>query len=66
VIDARRKSIILISDDAEELIGMADRILVFRGGRIAASVKRAHFSRETLLLAAAHGSGVQDATEGVA
>jgi ABC-type sugar transport system ATPase subunit len=31
------KVIILISDAAEELIGMADRILLFRGDRIAAS-----------------------------
>ena len=47
-------AIVLISDDAEELIGMADRILVFRGGRIAADVARADFDRESLLLAAAH------------
>lgn len=47
-------AIILISDDAEELIGMADRILVFRDGRIAASAERGDFSREALLLAAAH------------
>ncbi len=29
-------AVILISDDAQEVIGMADRIIVFRGGRIAA------------------------------
>jgi len=49
-------SIILISDDAEELIGMADRILVFRGGRISAQSERSAFSREALLLAAAHAT----------
>jgi rhamnose transport system ATP-binding protein len=51
-------AIILISDDARELIGMADRILVFRGGRIAAAVDRAKFDREALLLAAAHATPV--------
>ena len=45
---------IMISDDAEELIGMADRILVFRNGRIAAEQARRSFSREAMLLAAAH------------
>jgi ABC-type sugar transport system ATPase subunit/ribose/xylose/arabinose/galactoside ABC-type transport system permease subunit len=47
-------AIILISDDAQELIGMADRIVVFRGGRISAEWVRASFSREAILLAAAH------------
>jgi rhamnose transport system ATP-binding protein len=47
-------SILMISDDAEELIGMADRIIVFRTGRIAAEAERSAFSREEMLLAAAH------------
>jgi rhamnose transport system ATP-binding protein len=47
-------SIIMISDDAEELMGMADRILVMRGGRIATEAARGSFDREALLLAAAH------------
>jgi rhamnose transport system ATP-binding protein len=47
-------SIILISDDAGELMGMADRILVFRGGRIVMESRREHFDRERLLLAASH------------
>jgi rhamnose transport system ATP-binding protein len=47
-------SIIMISDDAEELIGMADRILVFRGGRVTARAERGAFDREQMLLAAAH------------
>jgi ABC-type sugar transport system ATPase subunit len=33
---------------------MADRILVFRNGRIAAEFARAGFDREAILLAAAH------------
>ena len=47
-------SIIMISDDAGELIGMADRILVFRNGRIATELARPGFDRQRMLLAAAH------------
>jgi rhamnose transport system ATP-binding protein len=47
-------AIILISDDAQEVIGMADRILVFRAGRVAAESVRSSFDREAMLLAAAH------------
>ncbi len=47
-------STILISDDAEELIGMADRIVVFRGGKVAGRATRGQFDRAELLLAAAH------------
>jgi rhamnose transport system ATP-binding protein len=50
-------AIILISDDADEVMGMADRILVFRGGRVAAQFERDAFDRETILLAAAHAPG---------
>ena len=50
-------SIILISDDAEELIGMADRIVVFRSGKVAARATRGGFDRAQLLLAAAHVPG---------
>jgi len=51
---AKGMSIIMISDDAVELMGMADRIVVFRGGRVAARVERGAFDREQLLLAAAN------------
>jgi rhamnose transport system ATP-binding protein len=47
-------AVILIGDDAQEVIGMSDRIIVFRGGRIAAESNRASFDREAILLAAAH------------
>jgi rhamnose transport system ATP-binding protein len=49
-------STILISDDAEELIGMADRIVVFRSGKVVARETRGGFDRAQLLLAAAHVS----------
>jgi ribose/xylose/arabinose/galactoside ABC-type transport system permease subunit/ABC-type multidrug transport system ATPase subunit len=53
---AQGMAVILISDDAQEVIGMADRIIVFRGGRIAAEANRASFDREAILLAAAHAA----------
>jgi rhamnose transport system ATP-binding protein len=53
-------AVILIGDDAEEVMAMADRILVFRGGRITAETQRGNFDREAILLAAAHGA--QDQT----
>jgi rhamnose transport system ATP-binding protein len=53
---AQGLAVILISDDAQEVIGMADRILVFRAGRIVAESGRASFDREAMLLAAAQAA----------
>jgi rhamnose transport system ATP-binding protein len=53
---AQGMAVILIGDDAQEVIGMSDRIIVFRGGRIAAESNRAAFDREVILLAAAHAA----------
>ncbi|MFO1069684.1 MAG: sugar ABC transporter ATP-binding protein [Geminicoccaceae bacterium] len=50
-------AIILISDDAEEVIAMADRVLVMRTGRIVAEFERGAIDREAVLLAAAHTTG---------
>ena len=55
-------AIILISDDAEEVMAMADRILVFRGGRIAREFERNAFDREAMLLAAAHAADAAQPT----
>jgi rhamnose transport system ATP-binding protein len=51
---AQGVAIILISDEAPEVIAMADRILVFRAGHIAAEFSRATADREAIMLAAAH------------
>jgi rhamnose transport system ATP-binding protein len=51
---AHGMAIIVISDDADEVAAMADRILVFRAGKVAAELARGAFDRETMLLAAAH------------
>jgi rhamnose transport system ATP-binding protein len=53
---AQGMAVILISDDAQEVIGMSDRIVVFRGGRIAGESDRASFDREAILLAAAQAA----------
>lgn len=47
-------AIILIGDDAEEVIAMSDRIAVFQNGRITARFDRDAFDREAILMAAAH------------
>jgi rhamnose transport system ATP-binding protein len=47
-------AIILIGDDAAEVSAMADRILVFRGGRVVAEFARGALDQEAMLLAAAH------------
>ena len=54
-------AIIFISDDAEEVIAMADRILVFRSGGVAYEAERGSIDREAILLAAAHTE--REATE---
>jgi rhamnose transport system ATP-binding protein len=51
---AEGMAIILIADDAEEVIAMSDRILAFRTGRVAGEFVRGAFDREAMLLAAAH------------
>jgi len=47
-------AIVLISDDVPEVAAMADRILVFRSGRIVAEFSRATVDRESMVLAASH------------
>ena len=49
-------AIILIGDDAAEVIAMADRILVFRSGRVVAEFARDSVDQEAMMLAAAHTS----------
>jgi ribose transport system ATP-binding protein len=53
----RGASVLLISSEVEELIGMCDRILVMHGGRIQASYVSSEFDRENILRAALGGSG---------
>lgn len=43
------KSIIMISSDMEELLGMSDRIIVLSEGRVTGEVQKEDFSQETVL-----------------
>jgi rhamnose transport system ATP-binding protein len=51
---AQGMAIILISDDASEVIAMADRIIVLRAGRLVAEFARDKFDQQAITLAAAH------------
>jgi ribose transport system ATP-binding protein len=41
--------VVMISSDMEEVIGVSDRIVVLREGRVAGSLERASFSEQTIL-----------------
>jgi ABC-type sugar transport system ATPase subunit len=45
-------AIVLITSELQELIGLADRILVMHRGRISAEFSRGHFTPEGILRAA--------------
>jgi ABC-type sugar transport system ATPase subunit len=45
-------AIVMISSELPEVLGMSDRILVMRGGRIAAELKRAEATQEKILTVA--------------
>jgi ribose transport system ATP-binding protein len=47
--DEEGKSIIMVSSEMPELIGMSDRILVMRFGRIVGELKKGEFSQESIL-----------------
>ena len=42
-------AILMISSEMSELVGIADRVLVMRGGRVTAELQRSELSQETLL-----------------
>jgi len=50
-------AILLISSEIEELLGLSDRILVMRAGRMVTLVNRSEFNREQILNAALSGRG---------
>ena len=54
---AQGKSIIMISSDMEELLGMSDRIIVMHEGRYAGEIKKEYFSQDRVLALA---SGLSD------
>ncbi|GAA1995387.1 sugar ABC transporter ATP-binding protein [Microbacterium ulmi] len=50
------KGILMISSELPEVLGMADRILVMREGRLTAEIPRSEASSENVMLAATHAS----------
>lgn len=48
------KSIIMVSSDMEELLGMSDRIIVLAGGRLTGELDREDFSQEAIMHLASH------------
>lgn len=49
LVDEEGKSIIMVSSEMPELIGMSDRIFVMRHGKIAGELQRQDFSQELIL-----------------
>ena len=54
---ARAWRILMISSELPEVLGMADRVLVMREGRITAEIDRAEAHRENVMFAATHAQG---------
>ena len=54
-------AIIMISSELPEVLGMSDRILVMRGGRIVAEVDRAEASQSAIAAAMMSDSDVDQA-----
>ncbi len=48
LVEVEGKSVIMVSSEMPELIGMSDRILVMRHGRIAGEIERKEFSQELI------------------
>ncbi|UWP57911.1 sugar ABC transporter ATP-binding protein [Ruminococcus gauvreauii] len=60
---AQGKSIIMISSDMEELLGMSDRIAVFCEGRLSGIISRDEFNAELVLKCASEYQGMEDSYE---
>lgn len=43
------KSILMISSEMEELLGMSDRIIVLHNGRVSGELQREEFSQDKVL-----------------
>jgi rhamnose transport system ATP-binding protein len=48
----------MISSELPEVLGMADRVLVMREGRITAEIMRADATSESVMYAATHASEI--------
>lgn len=59
----RGAGVLLISSEIEELLGLCDRILVMRNGRLSGAFERALFERQAILEAALHVSSPNEQAE---
>ncbi len=59
---ARGAAILLISSDLQEILGMSDRVLVLRGGRIVAEFERDRATEEGILAAALGAADTRERT----
>jgi len=52
------KCVLMISSEMPEILGMSDRVIVMRGGRVMAEVERdsEHFNQEDIMKAAWGGT----------
>ncbi len=57
---ARGLAVIMVSSEIPEIMGMSDRVIVMREGRIAAELDRDAFTPETLV---SHAAGIMEAAE---
>jgi ribose transport system ATP-binding protein len=62
---AEGKAVVLLSTDTPELVHLCDRVMVFHGGRVAATLPHAEASEEAIV-AAAMGLASAEAREGAA
>jgi ABC-type sugar transport system ATPase subunit len=53
---AKGHSIIMITSDMEELLGMSDRIIVIAEGRLTGTLERGEFSQQAVLELASTGT----------
>jgi len=60
---AQGLSVIMVSSEIPEIIGMSDRVIVMRDGLIAAELSRDELGPETLVR---HAAGITQSTEGAA
>ena len=60
---AQGKTVIMISSEMPELIGMADRIVVLHEGRISGTLKKGEFTQENIMTLAS-GMPLQTGSEG--
>lgn len=60
---AQGLSVIMVSSEIPEIIGMSDRVIVMRDGCIAAELSKGELSPETLVR---HAAGITSSTEGAA